>query len=80
MSKQIAQGQIRRKDGKEYLVTEDTSSPIFNPDETEVVEMRDLERNVSTPHLCKRLCFDENELEYVADSIEAWVASWNKKR
>lgn len=77
---QIKQGQIRRIGGKEYIVTADTNAPDFNPDETEVVEITDLQNNMNNPQLCKRPYFNENDLEYVAESLEAWVASWNKKR
>lgn len=62
-----------------YLITEDIASYTDNQI-TYVVSITDLQRNVANPQLTPRKAVVISELEVLADSLEAFVASWNNPK
>ncbi len=79
MIHQFYQGQIRRANGIDYIVTDDTMRMMFSI-KVECVAVDDLTANQTDPSKCKRVMIDKDDLEWLGDSLEEWVASWNKKR
>ena len=79
MIHQFVQGQIRKANGIDYIVTDDTMRMMFNI-KVEVVAVDDLTTNQKDPSKCKRLFLDKDKLEYVADDLTSWVASWNTRK
>lgn len=62
-----------------YLIIEDIASYADNQI-TYVVSLTDLQRNVGNPQWTPRKAVAISELEVLADSLEAFVASWNNPK
>lgn len=59
-----------------YIVTD--NPVLFDDDDSvQVVNLKDLQRNVRTPFLCKHIPVIKNDLITIADSLEEYIRSWN---
>ena len=60
-----------------YLILEDVT--VYKDDATiYIVTLTDLQRNISNPTLTPRKSILKSELTVIADSLEAYVALWNR--
>lgn len=59
-----------------YIVAEDPQ-PFDMNDDIYVVNLKDIQRNLSNPHIVPQLAVAKNELTVIADNIEKYVAGWN---
>jgi hypothetical protein len=60
-----------------YILTEDPL-PFDDEDSLYVVSLSDLQRNVHNPHICQQIPVAKNELNVIAENLEAYVESWNQ--
>jgi hypothetical protein len=60
-----------------YIVTEDPEP--FGAEETiYVTSLKDLQRNIHHPLTAPKIAVAKKELSVVADSLEAYISSWNR--
>jgi len=59
-----------------YVVTEDPQ-PFDMEDDIYVVNLKELQRNLSNPAIAPQIAVAKNELTVIADSIEKYIADWN---
>ena len=61
-----------------YIVAEDPAD--FNgDDEIQVVNLKDLQRNIKHPEEAERLPVRKDELVVIAEDLESYIKSWNDK-
>lgn len=59
-----------------YVVTEDPT-PFADEEEIYVVNLKDLQRNISQPLLAPKLGIPKNELTVIAADLDQYIKSWN---
>jgi hypothetical protein len=59
-----------------YIVAEDPQ-PYGPDDNIYVVNLKDLQRNISTPLLVQQTAIPKNELAVIANDIDSYIQSWN---
>jgi hypothetical protein len=60
-----------------YIVTEDPE-PFGAEDTICVTNLKDLQRNIHHPLAAPQIAVAKKELSVVADSLEAYISSWNR--
>lgn len=59
-----------------YVVAEDPQ-PYDNEDNIYVVNLKDLQRSLTSPLLAPQIAIAKNELIVISSSIESYIAAWN---
>jgi hypothetical protein len=60
-----------------YVITEDPT-PFDDEDFIYVVNLKDLQRNISNPSLTTQLAIAKCELTVIADDLQKYIQSYNK--
>lgn len=59
-----------------YIVAEDPQ-PYGPDDNIYVVNLKDLQRNISHPQFVQQIAITKSELTVIANDIESYIQSWN---
>lgn len=61
-----------------YVIAEDPA-PFDSDDDIYVLNLNDLQRNINNPVTCQQIPVAKNELNVIADNLQDYISSWNRR-
>jgi len=70
---------LEDEDPHEVFIVAEDPSPFSNEDDIYIVNLKDLQRNISAPQQASQIAVQKKDLTVIAEDIAAYVDSWNER-